>query len=132
MRNEKGETVYLKRKTIAEMKEGLKVEAGGQKLDIILSIPLISGKDGLLKVPTVYSKNIICEYQLEAELKYGCGCCLCAHSGPKLEIAVPVVEPKEISHEDKEEIIAPEGVKIKLNVANVVDPHQLMKSRFIV
>ena len=123
--NESNKILYSKRQHIASFEGPLEVNAKDKRRDVVLSIPLICGDKYLLKEPTVYSRYIICEYQLEAKVTYGSGCWLCCNNGPRLLIPFPVIEQKKVTEE-----IGPvekKGIDLVLNAANIADPYQVMK-----
>eukprot|EP00826_Nyctotherus_ovalis_P058503 TRINITY_DN8046_c0_g1_i15.p1 TRINITY_DN8046_c0_g1~~TRINITY_DN8046_c0_g1_i15.p1 ORF type:complete len:343 (+),score=69.30 TRINITY_DN8046_c0_g1_i15:196-1224(+) len=124
--SELGEVTYAKKYPIASFKGPLEVNAKEKRTNVVMSIPLIDNGIYLLKEPTVYSRHTICEYQLEAKLVYGSGCCLCCNNGPRLVIPLPVIEQKK-AVEGEKELVEKKNVDLVLNAANIVDPYQIMK-----
>lgn len=134
-----GQLLYMKRVTIAKTREELRIPNGRKEEGLILSLPLLSGKDSLLVCPMIYSKHIFCEYKLRCTLEYASGCCLCVNNGPELDIMVPVVEGAKAPRSQqkdatnvsdvKTEVVDPNVVQLVVNAAKAVDPHMVMKSK---
>ena len=133
------ERIYFSRKTVMYFDEEIRVEKNELKTDIMVNLSLMekntvqNNKETqlVLKHPMVYSKNIICEYELHCELVYESGCCRCINNGPELNIILPIIEVKQEHPESKDKRISdPKAIQINVNAANVTDPHLLMKSRF--
>jgi len=113
-----------KREKIFEKIEKITIEPESIKNEIIMNLQLDDVNQ--INCPTVYAKNIVCEYQLRVHLHYAKSC-PCGGTGPEICVFVPVIDTIK---QDKNEafICGIEPILLKLNVAKIEDPYKIMKT----